>query len=70
MKQADVKIGATYLTYIGSWLTPVVVVVGEVIEFDRHKKKRTTYRVRQADKPATYGVLPKTRTAAALRSCT
>lgn len=66
MKQADVVVGNTYLTYIGQELSEVVVVAKIEGNPDSRwrDEKRTSFRVRRVgeDKP-----LPKRRSAAALR---
>jgi len=59
MKQADVKVGETYLTYIGTNLCKVVVMREE-----QNSDNRTVYRVRRVQENC---LLPKPRTAAALR---
>ena len=64
MKQANVKVGHTYFTYIGTELCPVEVL-GKITEIGGwNARKKTTFRVRRVgeNKP-----LPKRRTAAALR---
>jgi hypothetical protein len=64
MKQADIKIGSTYMCYIGTSLAHVVVtgrVEGYVIAGRRVSDRFTVRRVGE-DKD-----LPKARTAAALR---
>lgn len=70
MKTKDVQIGATYLTYIGESLAPVVVLrkIDGVDDSRMHlygfRKSRDTFEVARVgeNKP-----LPKRRTAAALR---
>jgi hypothetical protein len=62
MKQADIQIGGRYLTYIGQSLCPVVVVrLADPGYFD----KRSRFVVRRENETTP---LPKSRTAAALRS--
>jgi hypothetical protein len=58
MKQAEIQIGGCYLTYVGGGLARVVVVRRET-----NRNGRTVFVVRR------FGglILPKARTAAALR---
>lgn len=66
MKMKDIVVGATYLTYIGSNLSRVVVV--SRVEGDKTSpfasNRRLSFRVRREDETT---VLPKRRSAAALR---
>lgn len=68
MKQKDVVIGGAYLTYIGAELAKVVVcsVVEGRPESQWRNERRTSYRVRRWN-AASHDILPKRRTAAALR---
>ncbi len=64
VKQADVKIGGTYYTYIGEQLTAVIVVSAQKDVRFGGKNVITRYRVRR---PEQTEALPKLRSAAALR---
>lgn len=60
MKNADVSIGGTYLTYIGEELCRVVVIGRRETAYS----KRVAYVVRREEQTQ---ALPKVRTPAALR---
>lgn len=70
MKTEDVKVGETYLTKIGDTLARVVVVrkrqgiPSHPGAFGRVRKERDTFEVRRENEDR---VLPKTRSASALR---
>lgn len=63
MKQAEVKVGAEYLTMVGDRLQRVKVLRAEDWHHGRSGEYRTRFRVQTTDGR----VLPKARTAAALR---
>ena len=65
MKTADVVIGATYLTRVGGSLVRVVVVRKEnPLAFSTLRRRQVRFTVRRVGEER---VLPKTRTASALR---
>lgn len=61
MKEKDIVVGKVYYTYIGSELEPVTVV--GTAEPDRYDKRRRFLIKRHGESR----ILPKARTAAALR---
>ena len=64
MKQADVKVGGIYKTYICGELAEVEVIAA-LSPAGTYGRKRTTYLVRRAGSDGM--PLPKSRSAAALR---
>lgn len=61
MKEKDITVGKVYYTYIGSDLEPVTVV--GILEPDAYNK-RTRFLIKRKGESR---ILPKARTAAALR---